>query len=123
MDENHTCRRTMIDDSKMREQLTKLIGLDEVPEIDPNAIDKFDGLFDDLVDGPTDCVQLLKEMRIRDFYKTYHTSEEEVTEKPDCFCNPMAGTTGCNCGMVFECYECWYDDYWYESHDEDGYPI
>ena len=59
----------MKDDSKMREQLAKLIGLDEVPEIDPDAINKLDGLLDDFVDGPVDCVWLLREARIRDFYK------------------------------------------------------
>ena len=61
----------MKDDSKTREQLAKLIGLDEVPEIDLDAIDKLDGLLDDFVDGPVDCVRLLKEVRIRDFYKDY----------------------------------------------------
>ena len=65
-----------MDDSKIREELAKMIGLDAVPEIDPNAIDKLDGLFDDLIDGPTDCVQLLKEFRVRDFYKRSRCSGE-----------------------------------------------
>lgn len=67
-----------MDDSKIREELAKMIGLDAVPEIDPNAIDKLDGLFDDLTDGPTDCVQLLKEFRVRDFYREYHSSCRKV---------------------------------------------
>lgn len=67
----------MRDDSKMREELAKLIGLDAVPEIDPNAINKLDGMFDDLVGGPVDCVQLLKEARIRDFYRIYQSSEQK----------------------------------------------
>ena len=62
----------MKDDLKTREELAKLVGLDTVPEIDPNAIEKLDGLFDDLIDGPIDCVQLIKETRIRD----YHVSKQ-----------------------------------------------
>ena len=62
----------MKDDSKMREKLAKLVGLDTVPEIDPKAMEKLDGLFDDLIDGPIDCVQLIKEARIRD----YHVSKQ-----------------------------------------------
>lgn len=58
-----------------------MIGLDSVPEIDQNAIDRLDGLFDDLVDGPIDCVQLLKEYRIRDFYKNYQSSTKGITEE------------------------------------------
>lgn len=69
--EDRPCRRTVIDDSKVREELARMIGLDAVPEIDPNAIDKLDGLLDDLVDGPVDSVQFLKEARIGDFYRKY----------------------------------------------------
>jgi len=54
----------MIDDSKMRKELAKMVGLDSVPEIDPSAIDRLDGLLDDLVDDPVDSVQLLKEHRM-----------------------------------------------------------
>lgn len=49
----------------MREKLAKLVGLDTVPEIDPNAIEKLDGLLDGLVGGPIDSVQLIKEVRSR----------------------------------------------------------
>ena len=70
--------RRMIDDSKVREELAKMIGLDSVPEIDPNAIDRLDGLLDDFIDGPIDSVQFIKECRIRDFYKTYHGSLMKV---------------------------------------------
>jgi len=54
-----------VDDSEMREALAKLVGLDAVPEIDPDAIEKLDGLLDGLIDGPIDCVQLIKEVRSR----------------------------------------------------------
>ena len=69
----------MKDDSKMREKLAKLVGLDSVPVIDPNAIDKLDGLFDDLIDGPIDCVQIIKEARIRDFYSSGHMQSSSRT--------------------------------------------
>lgn len=74
--EDRPRRRIMIDDSKTREELARMIGLDAVPEIDPNAIDKLNGLLDDFLDGPVDCVQLIKEGRIRDFYKSHHGLEE-----------------------------------------------
>lgn len=74
--EDRPRRRTMVDDSKVREELAKMIGLDAVPEMDPNAIDKLNGLLDDFVDGPVDSVQLIKEGRIRDFYKDHRDLEE-----------------------------------------------
>ena len=70
----------MIDDLKMREKLAKLVGLDTVPEIDPNAIDKLDGLLDDLIDGPIDCVQLIKEARIRDYYDSEQRQKSNGSE-------------------------------------------
>lgn len=54
-----------VDDSEMREALAKLVGLDTVPEIDPDAIEKLDGLLGELVGGPIDSVQLIKEVRSR----------------------------------------------------------
>ena len=54
-----------VDDSEMREALAKLVGLDTVPEIDPDAIEKLDGLLDGLIDGPIDSVQIIKEARSR----------------------------------------------------------
>ena len=57
--------RPRVDDSEMREALAKLVGLDTVPEIDPNAIEKLDGLLDDLIGEPIDCVQIIKEARSR----------------------------------------------------------
>ena len=69
-------REKGISDLKVRTDLAKLIGLDEIPDFDPAAIDKLDGLLDGLVDGPVDCVELLRESRVRDYYKRYSNSEE-----------------------------------------------
>ena len=44
---------------------------------------------------------------------------------PDCpdFPNPAAENCYCPVNMNFECYWGWYDEYWHESHDEEGNVI
>ena len=43
-----------------------ILGLEEPPELDPEAIDRLDGMFDDIFgDEPMDSVQLIKEIRRR----------------------------------------------------------
>jgi len=56
-------------DYEARLHLANLIGLDQVPEIDPYAIDELDGLWDDIdPEGEVDCVELVKSVRYRDYY-------------------------------------------------------
>jgi hypothetical protein len=42
---------------------------------------------------------------------------------PDCEDYPHPDPSQCICDFQVECYEGWYDEYWYHSHDEDGNPI
>lgn len=58
-----------IDDYKERLELAKIIGLDEIPEPNIEAIDRLAGIFDDLDCGPIDSVELIKEIRQRDYWK------------------------------------------------------
>jgi len=51
-------------DYEHRKWLAKnILGLDEPPELDPDAIYRLDGILSDLFDGPIDSVELVKEVR------------------------------------------------------------
>ena len=53
-------------DEENRLQVAKMIGLDRIPEIDPNAIDESSGILDHLFEDEeeTDSVKLVKNMRM-----------------------------------------------------------
>jgi len=56
-------------DYEERKWLAKnILGLEEPPELDPEAIDRLKGMFDDIFgDEPIDAVQLVKEVRRRHY--------------------------------------------------------
>ena len=66
-------------DYKERKRLAKLIGLDDVPELDSSAFDELEGLWDDLFSEgeEIDSVELVKQIRYRD-YKKFDFSAERV---------------------------------------------
>lgn len=50
-------------DYDQRLKLAKMIGLDEVPELDDNAIDNISGMFSDIFDDDDDAVELIRDVR------------------------------------------------------------
>lgn len=44
---------------------------------------------------------------------------EDHTDCPD-FPSPESERCWCPWGRNLECYEGWYDEFWYESHDAEG---
>lgn len=68
-------------DYDQRLHLAKMIGLDEVPDIDPDGWNKLDGLLDDLFDGEVDAVELVKQVRRRRHYRSAGKRTQEETKK------------------------------------------
>lgn len=45
----------------------------------------------------------------------------DETSYPDCFPSPDCISRNPNsCPVVHECNDAWYDEYWHETHDEEG---
>jgi len=42
-----------------------ILGLDDAPELDPDALEKLDGVLSDVFEGEVDAVQLIKDARAK----------------------------------------------------------